>query len=124
MIEPALMEPAITARSRQGAITRPSLEWLADIICHLRDDLADEQAARGLPSDTAILAWVREAYYPGLLELAWEESVLSLLHRLQRSRIDRHRAQKIEFASLALIQLRRATHSSPIWDCSEYGIAP
>lgn len=113
MIEPAPM--AMTA-SRQRAIARPNLQWLADIICHLRDDLADEEAERDLPSDTAILTWVQDTYYPGLLELTWEEAVLSLLHRLQRARSGSALSQKTEFAGLALAQLRRATRYSQIWE--------
>lgn len=59
------------------------VQWFADIICHLRDDLAVHNPTQALPQTGDIRTWVAESYYPGLLELTWEEAVLSLLSRMQ-----------------------------------------
>lgn len=90
------------------------MHWLADIICHLRDDLAEDNPAQALPPNGDIRTWVVESYYPGLLELTWEEAVLSLLHRMQHSGSRLH-PRKIDFAEIAMAQLRRATGNSQIW---------
>jgi|GEM_PF-6688679 len=79
MIEITAINPA--SRASPNCL---NVQWLTDIICHLRDDLAAEQE-QDLPPDADIVAWVQQAYYPGLLELTWEEAVLSLLHRMQHA---------------------------------------
>lgn len=89
-------------------------QWFADIICHLRDDLAADNPRQPLPHNGDIQVWVEEIYYPGLLELTWEEAVLSLLSRMQRASA-RRQPRKTEFAEIAMAQLRRATHNSQIW---------
>jgi hypothetical protein len=109
MIEHNLITPDQTC-----TLVSPNLQWLADIICHLRDDLAEDQAVEGLPQNAEIFAWVQETYYPGLHDLTWEEAVLSLLYRMQHSRSSRQ-SQKTDFASEAMVQLRRATRNSTIW---------
>jgi len=88
--------------------------WFADIICHLRDDLAADNPRQPLPHNGDIQVWVEEIYYPGLLELTWEEAVLSLLSRMQRAG-PRRQPRKTDFAEIAMAQLRRATHNSQIW---------
>lgn len=89
-------------------------QWLADIICHLRDDLAIDNPAQTLPQNGDIQCWVAESYYPGLLELTWEEAILSLLSRMQRC-TSGLQPRKTDFAGVAMTQLRRATQSSQIW---------
>lgn len=89
-------------------------QWLTDIICHLRDDLAAEYPAQALPPNGDIQCWVAESYYPGLLELTWEEAVLSLLSRMQRC-TSGLQPRRTEFAEVAMTQLRRATQSAQIW---------
>lgn len=106
MIEITAINPA--SRASPNCL---NVQWLTDIICHLRDDLAAEQ---DLPPDADIVAWVQQAYYPGLLELTWEEAVLSLLHRMQHAPTGA-RKRRTDFASTALAQLRRATQASQIW---------
>lgn len=92
------------------------VQWFADIICHLRDDLAVHNPAQALPQNGDIRTWVAESYYPGLLELTWEEAVLSLLSRMQHCGSRLH-PRKIDFAEIAMAQLRRATGNSQIWQC-------
>lgn len=87
--------------------------WLADIICHLRDDLARSHPARRLPQNRDIQHWVAESYYPGLRELTWEEATLSLLSRMQRG--SNSPLSKIDFASIATAQLRKATQGRQLW---------
>lgn len=100
----------------KGATAGLNLQWLAGIICHLRDDLAKKPAAHPLPQNAEILTWVEETYYPGLHELTWEEAVLSLLSRMQHSRTSApRRSPKADFANEAMTQLRRATGNSYIW---------
>ena len=89
-------------------------QWLTDIICHLRDDLAIDNPVQTLPQNSDIQCWVAESYYPGLLDLTWEEAVLSLLSRMQRH-TPKLQPRKIDFAEIAMMQLRRATQSSQIW---------
>jgi hypothetical protein len=90
------------------------VQWFADIICHLRDDLAADNPAHTLPQNGDIRTWVAESYYPGLMELTWEEAVLSLLSRMQHCGA-RLQPRKIDFAEIAMAQLRRATRNSQIW---------
>ncbi len=90
------------------------VQWFADIICHLRDDLAVDYPAQALPQNGDIRIWVAESYYPELLELTWEEAVLSLLYRMQHCTSRLH-PRKIDFAEIAMAQLRRATGNSQIW---------
>lgn len=97
------------------AILGLNVQWLADIICHLRDDLETERPDQTLPRNCDIYTWVQESYYPGLLELTWEEAVLSLLSRMQRSISGAAPIRKVDFAEIALAQLRRATRHSQIW---------
>ncbi len=97
-----------------------NIQWLTDFICHLRDDLAAEQASAivpldrlpldRLPLDSQIHRWVQDHFYPGLLHLAWEEAVHSLLSRMQRT------STAADFAISALAQLRRATRASQLWE--------
>jgi hypothetical protein len=89
-------------------------QWLTDIICHLRDDVAIDNPAQALPQNGDIQSWVAESYYPGLQELTWEEAILSLLSRMQRCTSGRQPC-KTDFAEAAMIQLKRATQSSQIW---------
>lgn len=104
------------------------VQWFTDIICHLRDDLAVDNLSLSLPHNGDIQNWVAESFYPGLLELTWEEAVLSLLSRMQHcgSRIQhggtcmqhggtRIQPRKTDFAEIAMAQLRRATRNSQIW---------
>lgn len=111
-----MIEHSLAAQNQQRSSTGLNLRWLADIICHLRDDLADENSASDLPHNADIFAWVEESYYPGLQQLTWEEAVLSLLNRMQRSCTGHTPPQKVDFASEALAQLRRATRHSLIWN--------
>jgi len=90
------------------------IQWLTEIICHLRDDLAIDDPRRQLPPDGDICGWVKESFYPGLLDLTWEEAVLSLLSRMRR-RSAGWPSSKINFASIALAQLRKATQNSQLW---------
>ena len=107
----ALCNGPLTRTRRQA----PSggVQWLADIICHLRDDLALDNPTQALPQNGDIQCWVAESYYPGLLELTWEEAILSLLSRMQRT--SDLQPRKTGFAEVAMSQLRRATQSSQIW---------
>lgn len=97
------------------------VQWFTDIICHLRDDLAVDNLSLSLPHNGDIQNWVAESFYPGLLELTWEEAVLSLLSRMQHggSRVQhggtRIQPHKTDFAEIAMAQLRRATRNSQIW---------
>ncbi|MBC6906621.1 hypothetical protein DWB84_14300 [Saccharophagus sp. K07] len=87
---------------------------LIDILCHLRDDLALENPRGPLPQDGQIQKWVQEFYYPGLLELTWEEAVTSLLFRMQHCAAGWQQS-KTYFTDLALSQLRKATPHSQLW---------
>jgi hypothetical protein len=88
---------------------------LATIVCCLRDDIAAHNRQCQLPADSDIRAWVNDNYYPGLLELTWEEAVLSVLFRMQRVNAS---TQRYDFAKTALAQFRRATQQRQIWRIS------
>ncbi len=103
-----------TSRTRPPHVANTGVQWLADIICHLRDDLAVGNPVGVWPQNGDIQGWVAESFYPGLLELTWEEAIHSLLTRMQKS-TPRQQSRKADFAEEAMTQLHRATQSSQIW---------
>lgn len=109
----ALCDETIQPVSYRKALSGGA-QWLTDIICHLRDDLAMDYPARSLPQNGDIQCWVAESYYPGLMELTWEEAILSLLLRMQRC-TSGLQPRRTDFAEVAMTQLRRATKGSQIW---------
>lgn len=98
--------------SSQSSLGRGNRRWIGNIICHLRDDLADLHPKTQYPDHDQIQQWVNQCYYQGLNDLIWEEATLSVLSRLRLTLVP---GVTTIFIDDAIMQLRKSTQKHPLW---------